>query len=82
MSKDFNLWVGTQINPADRLRLNVSSIDLQKVQKLPPGLTFATATVRDLITGKAYTLRRADCGSPGCICAVELVGFGRRSRRQ
>lgn len=75
-----NLWVGTQHDPADRLKLKVSPADFRAVRALPAGLTFTSVTVTDLVSGREYKLQRASCGLPGCNCAVELCPTQRRKR--
>jgi hypothetical protein len=72
MDELFNVWVGAQIDPEDRLRLKVSAADRASIDELPPGLTPAVVTVIDLYTGCRFKLRRADCGG-GCCCALEVV---------
>lgn len=67
-----NLWVGTQSNPDDRLKLCVSDTDRAKYDALPHGASEESVTLTDIPTGKTYRIRRASCGL-GCFCAAELV---------
>jgi hypothetical protein len=67
-----NVWVGTQPNPDDCLKLTVSAADRAAVSSTF-GQLGATVTVTDIPTGKWYILRRAKCGLPTCNCALELV---------
>lgn len=64
------LWIGTQSNPDDRLQIVVSQSDMDMI---PARGTTGTAYVTDLLTGKSMTVRRASCGLPRCLCALELV---------
>jgi hypothetical protein len=66
------LWIGTQSNPDDRLQIVVSQADLDLI---PSRGTRGKARVTDLLTGKVLTVRRASCGLPRCLCALELVEF-------
>ena len=64
------LWIGTQPNPEDRLQIVVSQADIDII---PARGSRGTARVTDLLTGKLLTIRRASCGLPHCLCALELV---------
>lgn len=64
------LWIGTQPNPDDRLQIVVSQADLDLI---PARGTRGTVRVTDMLTGKLLTIRRASCGLPRCLCALELV---------
>lgn len=66
-----NLWVGNELDPNDRLHLDVSDADLAKVRGLMRDES-VHVTVTDIPSGERYVLRRADCGL-GCMCAVALV---------
>lgn len=67
-----NLWIGTQPNPDDRLKIFVSIRDRDRFDTLPAGPSSAKIRVTDLNTGKRYTIRRGPCGL-GCYCAAELA---------
>lgn len=69
--KTFNVWIGTEPRPEDRLRLLVSTSDRNIIDSLPSGKSDRTATVTDLHTGQEYTVRRAPCGL-NCYCALEI----------
>jgi hypothetical protein len=68
----YNLWIGNQPNPDERLRVRVSAADERAVDATR-GRLGARVTVTDLNTGLRYVIRRASCGLPNCACAVALV---------
>jgi hypothetical protein len=53
----------------ERLRLHVNAADANKVRR---GVRWR-ATVTDQKTGRAYLLRGAACGLPGCLCDAAVV---------
>lgn len=68
-----DVWVGNEPNPDDRLKLRVSDHDRARIDLLPHGLGPERVQITDLLTGKQYTLRRANCGL-GCCCALAVSG--------
>jgi hypothetical protein len=66
----YRLWIGNQANPDDRLQILVSQADYDLI---PSRGTRGTVQVTDTLTGKLLTIRRASCGLPHCLCALELV---------
>ena len=72
MTYTTNVWVGNEGNADDRLKLAVSARDRERIDALPKS-TRVHVRVKDLNTGKRYTLRRAKCGLQ-CMCALAVVG--------
>lgn len=68
--KTHKLWIGTQPNPDDRLIIEVSERDYNKV---PVRNAVGTVTIKDVNTKEHYSVRRASCGLRNCNCALELA---------
>lgn len=68
--KTRKLWIGTQPNPNDRLIVEVSEQDYQRIAAAKG--TSAAISFYDALTGTPYTVRYADCGA-SCKCALQLV---------
>ena len=64
------LWIGTQSDPADRTQIDVT---LDDEKRIPPRGSEGSAVVINQRTGKRVTVRRASCGIPHCLCALEFV---------
>jgi hypothetical protein len=63
-------WIGTHPDPKKRIQIVVSDTDAKQI---PPRGQVGQAIVGDLLTGRLFHVRRASCGLPGCLCALELV---------
>jgi hypothetical protein len=65
------IYIGTQREPEDRLKIEVERSDYE--QNCPGRGTRGRGWLTDVKTGKRYHVRRASCGLPRCLCALELV---------
>lgn len=74
MADTMTIYVGTQREPEDRLKIEVSKDEYKRIS-LPMGRGSANmrAWYTDVNTGVRYLVRRASCGLPNCLCALELV---------
>jgi hypothetical protein len=69
-NKTRTIYIGNQPDPGDRIKITLTEAE---AQKLPGrGQADARARVQDL-SGTWHYLQSADCGSPGCRCALEYV---------
>jgi hypothetical protein len=57
-------------NPKKQARLIVTE---EGLRNCPPRGTRRHGTITD-ITGHTYKVRRASCGAPHCMCALEFCG--------
>ena len=66
------LYIGTQPEPEDRLKIEVSP---EEYAQIPPRGSRSNKAVQviDQTTGSTYYVRRASCGLPNCRCALELA---------
>lgn len=64
------LWIGTEPEPNDRLIVELSEVDYQRVASAKG--TERVVSFSDALTGTRYSVRYADCGA-SCRCALELV---------
>ena len=66
------LYIGTQPEPEDRLKIEVSP---EEYAQIPPRGSQSNEAVQviDQTTGNTYYVRRASCGLPNCRCALELA---------
>jgi hypothetical protein len=64
------IWVGTDPEPNDRLILEVSEVDYQRIAAAKG--TDMVISFADSLTHYPYHVRYADCGA-NCRCALELV---------
>ena len=71
-SKAYTLWIGTEPDPNDRLQIDVSEVDFNRV---PIRGRRGSVTLTDLRTNRLLTVRRASCGIESCFCALELVAW-------
>ena len=62
--------IGTQPNPKDRTKIQISDAD---ARKLPQRGSFGVVSVFDKLTKQHVTVRAASCGLPNCLCALEFV---------
>jgi hypothetical protein len=69
-SRGIRLWIGNQPNPDDRLQIAVSRADYDLI---PSRGSRGSATITNQLTGNVLRIRRASCGLPHCMCALELV---------
>jgi hypothetical protein len=69
-SRGIRLWIGNQPNPDDRAQIVVSQADYVLI---PSRGSRGAATVTDQLTGKVLRIRRASCGLPHCMCALEFA---------
>lgn len=68
------IYIGTQPEPNDRLQILVSQSDYES--NCPPRGTLGQGWLTDVRTGQRYHVRRASCGLPHCLCALELMESG------
>ena len=66
------IYIGTQPEPEDRLKIEVERDDYER--NCPPRGRQGRGWLTDVRTGVRYHVRRASCGLPRCLCALELVG--------
>ena len=66
-----DIYIGNQPEPADRLKITVERSDYEL--HCPPRGKRGSGWLTDVTTGKRYHVRRASCGLPRCLCALELV---------
>lgn len=72
-------YIGNEPNPDDRLTVQVSPEEFDRVCKIIHGKKPFEITISDVNTGTAYTVKDADCGLPSCRCAFELVSKKERA---
>lgn len=63
------LWIGTKSNPDNRTQIVVSQADYVLI---PSRGSRGSAIVTDTLTGNTMRVRRALCGLPKCLCALEF----------
>lgn len=66
------LWIGTQPEPDDRLKIRVSKAADAEASSLRGDRTGRKVLVKDLDSGKEYVVQAADCGAD-CRCALQLA---------
>jgi len=64
------LWIGNQARPEDRTIIAVRPEHAQEIRSLAWG---ADARVYDTNGKRWVRLRQAECGLPGCRCALAFV---------
>lgn len=64
------LWIGTEPEPNDRLIVEVSEEDYERIAAAKG--TEHVVSFTDALTGTKYFVQYADCGA-SCRCALELV---------
>lgn len=64
------LFIGTEPEPLDRLIVEVSEFDYERISNAKG--TSRIVKFTDALTGTAYRVRFTDCGA-SCKCALELV---------
>ena len=70
VAQTHRLCIGTQPDPDQRTQIVVSQADYDL---LPSRGLRGSAIVTDTLTGKVVRVRRASCGLPHCLCALEFV---------
>ena len=72
MGETIKLWIGTHPDPDKRSTIEVSKADYERIPERGSRSRKAVE-VTDVTTGKPVKLRRASCGLPHCLCALEFV---------
>jgi hypothetical protein len=74
VSKLHEYYIGTQPEPEKRMRIHVDAEDARRIRELPRNAA-ARVEVVNRDNGEILKLRRASCGAPRCLCALEVVKF-------
>jgi hypothetical protein len=72
-SSNSQLWIGTSDDPESRMVITISAADCAKLPARGKPAKNEAIALTDLTTGKEVFVRRANCGLPGCWCALEFV---------